>query len=150
MKTAQTITDTFRLAQAARFNLYMIDNHFPDGTGAELCRMIHRFYPDTPLIIYSGTSAREDLEEGLRAGAQAYILKPYIEELLQAIATLLTTRGRGCRCMSKHVSSLRAPSRQAGLARMWQLQRQVRLRSSALRAGRTMRITAPASSTSPR
>ena len=87
----QTTASALKLAQTARFDLYVIDNHFPDGTGAELCRQIRRFDVRTPLIIYSGTSTEADLKEALRAGAQAYILKPYIEELLQSIVTALYT-----------------------------------------------------------
>ncbi|MFL6215174.1 MAG: response regulator transcription factor [Blastocatellia bacterium] len=87
---AQTVAAALELAMATRFDLYVVDNHFPDGTGVELCRQIRSFDAATPLIIYSGTSTQADLEEGLQSGAQAYILKPHIEDLLVTIGALLS------------------------------------------------------------
>ncbi|HKQ06214.1 MAG TPA: response regulator [Blastocatellia bacterium] len=83
------IDPALEVAKGERFGLYVIDNHFPDGTGVELCRAIRSFDAETPLIIYSGTSTSEDLEEGLRAGAQAFVLKPYLDALLMTMAKLL-------------------------------------------------------------
>ncbi len=88
-ETAQTVSAALEVAASKRFDLYVIDNHFSDGTGVELCRAIRGFDGGTPLVIYSGTSTQGDLEEGLRAGAQAYILKPYLDDLLATVARLL-------------------------------------------------------------
>jgi DNA-binding response OmpR family regulator len=89
VETRQTVAAALRLAKAAPFNLYVIDNHFPDGTGVELCRQIRAFDGRTPLIVYSGNSIGADLEEALQAGAQAYVIKPYLDELLERIDALL-------------------------------------------------------------
>jgi DNA-binding response OmpR family regulator len=89
VETAQTVADALEMAKASRFNLYVIDNHFPDGTGIELCRQIRTFNRDTPIIIYSGTSTGIEKKEVLQAGAQDYLLKPHIEELLQSIDAFL-------------------------------------------------------------
>jgi DNA-binding response OmpR family regulator len=87
--TAQTVAAALALARSTRFDLYVVDNHFSDGTGIDLCRKVRGFDADTPLIIYSGTSTEADRREGLQAGAQAFILKPYLDQLLETITTLL-------------------------------------------------------------
>jgi two-component system, OmpR family, response regulator len=91
VKTAGAVASALELARAIRFDLYVIDNHFPDATGAEFCREIRTFDEPTPVIIYSGTSMDADFEEALRAGAEAYILKPYVDELLQKIKGFLNS-----------------------------------------------------------
>jgi two-component system chemotaxis response regulator CheY len=88
-ETAHTLADALTLARSAEFDLFVIDNHFPDGTGAELCTGIRGFNAMTPIIIYSGTSTEADVEEGLRPGAQTYVRKPFIEELLAEVARFL-------------------------------------------------------------
>ena len=90
VETAPTRAAALALAQSVHFDLYVIDNLFPDGTGVELCRQIRGFDGRTPLLIYSGNSIGEDLDEALQAGAQAYVIKPYLDELLERIAALLT------------------------------------------------------------
>jgi len=92
VETAPTVAATLRLTESARFDLYIVDNHFPDGTGVELCRQVRQLDGRTPLIIYSGTSTEADFDEALQADAQAYVVKPYLDELLARIATWLQRR----------------------------------------------------------
>jgi CheY-like chemotaxis protein len=78
-KSVGTIGEAMELARREHFDLYILDNLFPDGTGLELCRQIRELRPQTPIIFYSGAAFESDKEEGLCAGAQAYIAKPAIE-----------------------------------------------------------------------
>jgi DNA-binding response OmpR family regulator len=89
VETAPTAAAALRQAESARFDLYVIDNHFPDGTGVEMCRQVRQWDGRTPLVIYSGTSTEADFDEALKAGAQAYVVKPYLDELLARINGLL-------------------------------------------------------------
>jgi DNA-binding response OmpR family regulator len=84
------VAGALKQSERRQFNLYILDHNFPDGTGTQFCKEIRRFDNRTPIIIYSGTSTTSsDFEEAISAGAQDYILKPHIEELLERIATLL-------------------------------------------------------------
>lgn len=82
---AKTITEAWRLAQAERFDLYLLDSRFPDGDGLDLCRRLHKHEPRTPIIFYSGDARETDKQKGLAAGADAYLVKPNSEEIASTI-----------------------------------------------------------------
>ena len=69
-------SEALRLARSSRFDLYVLDNAFPDVTGVEVCRAIREFDAGTPILFYSGRAMSEEREEALRAGAQDYMVKP--------------------------------------------------------------------------
>ena len=86
---AGSISEALRLAQSERFDLYILDKRFPDGTGLALCQEIRSLHPETPVIFYSGDAFSSDRTEGLSAGAQDYVAKPDIEKLLESVNHLL-------------------------------------------------------------
>jgi DNA-binding response OmpR family regulator len=95
--TAATVAGGLRLAMLEQFDLYVLDSRFKDGTGVDLCRKLRAFNPDTPIIFYSSSAYEHDIEAGMAAGAQHYLIKPegvYVIE--QTIAGLLvgTTEAR--------------------------------------------------------
>ena len=86
---ARDFGDGLRLARQRYFDLYIIDNWLPDGSGAELCRLIRRFDPHTPVLFYSACAYARDLEAAYSAGAQAYLIKPVsFDDITQAVARL--------------------------------------------------------------
>jgi DNA-binding response OmpR family regulator len=88
--SANTVAGGSSLARLERFDLYILGSRFKDGTGIDLCRQIRAFHPDTPIIFYSGSAFECDIEAGMAAGAQHYLIKPegfYMIE--QTIAGLL-------------------------------------------------------------
>jgi two-component system, OmpR family, response regulator len=82
---AGSVEEALRLAQCERFDLFILDKRFPDGTGYALCQQIRQLHPDTPVIFYSGDAYSSDRTEGLRAGAQDYVVKPDIDKLLDSV-----------------------------------------------------------------
>jgi len=70
--------------------LAILDRMMPGVDGIELCRRAHRTPPYPPLYIVMVTSAGEpgDLAEGLEAGADDYIPKPYNRAELRARANV--------------------------------------------------------------
>lgn len=67
-------------------NLIITDLMMPESDGIELCRMI-RHNDDLghiPIIIVSAKSSEEDRLKAIRAGADAYLLKPFNQELFLA------------------------------------------------------------------
>jgi CheY-like chemotaxis protein len=83
--------DGLRLARQGGFDLYILDNWLPDESGVELCRAIREFDPHTPILFYSAAAYARDIQEGLRAGAQAYLVKPVIpDDLRQTVTQLIS------------------------------------------------------------
>jgi DNA-binding response OmpR family regulator len=81
-----------RIARQGGFDLYILDNWLPDNSGVELCRAIREFDAHTPILFYSAAAYAKDIQEGLRAGAQAYLVKPIIpEEFRLAVAQLISS-----------------------------------------------------------
>jgi DNA-binding response OmpR family regulator len=88
--TASTVAGGLSLAMLERFDLYILDSRFKDGTGIDLCRQIRAFHPDTPIIFYSSSAHDRDVEAGMAAGAQHYLIKPNgVYKIEQTIAGLL-------------------------------------------------------------
>ena len=78
---AKTITDALKLAKIENFNLILLETRFPDGNGFELCRQIRKFFPQIPVVFYSGDAAEADKKLGLESGAEVYLTKPYFDTL---------------------------------------------------------------------
>src|SRR5215475_10752417 len=88
---ARDFHEGLRLAQQRYFDLYILDNWLPDLSGVELCRNIRNFDPHTPILFYSACAYPRDLQAALRAGAQAYLVKPVSSgELARAVAQLIS------------------------------------------------------------
>lgn len=90
--TASSITEALQLARSERFDLYILDNLLPDGSGVDLCQQLREFDPSTPIIFYSGAAYEIDRRKGLRAGATAYVAKPEIDGLTNTVNGLLFDR----------------------------------------------------------
>jgi DNA-binding response OmpR family regulator len=87
--TAATVRDGLSLARHESFDLIIVDGWLDDGTGVDLCRRVRRFDDKTPILLHSSLARKSDIEEGVKAGAQGYVIKPHIEELEPAISNLL-------------------------------------------------------------
>jgi len=88
--TAGTAAEALELIARGRFDLYLLDNWLPGGSGVELCRQIRLSDPSTPISFYSGAGLESEREEALAAGAQAYLIKPGdIALLLETVRRLL-------------------------------------------------------------
>jgi two-component system OmpR family response regulator len=74
--TATTVPEARALIAGGRFDLYLLDNWLPGGSGVELCREIRRSDLLTPVVFYSGAGLDSEREEALAAGAQFYLVKP--------------------------------------------------------------------------
>jgi len=83
--TAGTVAEAWQLSQTEHFDLYLLDVVFPGGNGLELCRKLRRYDRHTPILLYSGNAFETDRQKGLAAGANAYLVKPYIDNLAETI-----------------------------------------------------------------
>lgn len=88
VKTAGNPGDSLIMVRAGGYDLIILDSLYPEETGAELCRRIRAFDERTPIIFYSGLGQESDINEALDAGAQAYVIKPYVDDLLVEVKRL--------------------------------------------------------------
>ena len=86
--TADGSEDGLRLARAGGFDLILLDYRYGDGTGEELCRLIRRSDPRTPILFFSGVDPRLQ-REAIRCGAQGFVLKPDFDGLRREIGRAL-------------------------------------------------------------
>lgn len=84
-KAVETAAQALSLIQVEHFDLYMLDGRLPEIDGFELCRRIRTFDPHTPILFFSGAAYEADKKKGIEAGADAYLTKPDIYELMGKI-----------------------------------------------------------------
>ena len=89
VETAGTMEEACRLAQMKQFDLYVLDRRLPDATGLELCQRLQELTPGVPCIFYSGDAYELHRREAIAAGAAAYVAKPDIDGLIDAVQKLL-------------------------------------------------------------
>jgi DNA-binding response OmpR family regulator len=83
--TASSMAGALNLIRDEKFDLYILDKRLPDGSGLDLCRRLNHATPDVPVIFYTGDAYALHREEGLCAGAEAYVAKPNIDELVATV-----------------------------------------------------------------
>ena len=88
--TAPSITRALELVREEKFDLYVLDKRLPDGSGLDLCRRLNELTPHVPVIFYSGDAYELHRQEGLDAGADAYITKPNVDKLIDKVHEILS------------------------------------------------------------
>jgi DNA-binding response OmpR family regulator len=72
-----------------QFSLYIIDGQMPNVGGFSFCEEIRRVDKITPIVFFTGKGFEADREAGMLAGANAYIVKPDIQEIIPTVRRLL-------------------------------------------------------------
>ena len=80
--TVRSVGEALNKIKSGKFDLYLLDNWLPGGSGIELCRRIREQDTETPIVFYSGAGYETDKQEALAAGAQVYLVKPSDVSLL--------------------------------------------------------------------
>jgi DNA-binding response OmpR family regulator len=90
---AENYDDALLLARANQFDLYLIDNWRPGGSGIDFCRELREFNPWTPILFYSGAAYESDKQQAFAAGAQGYLVKPVgNRELIEEVARIISAK----------------------------------------------------------
>lgn len=89
VETAGTMEEACRLAEKKKFDLYVLDRRLPDASGLELCDKLNQITPGVPCIFYTGDAYELHRREAFAAGAAAYVAKPDIDALIDAVQRLL-------------------------------------------------------------
>ncbi len=78
------------LFQNKRFDLVLLDWMLPKMTGLEVCKKIRETNSKTPIIFLTAKDTVQETIEGLKAGANDYIKKPFsFDELVERIKVQL-------------------------------------------------------------
>lgn len=107
-----------RITLHAACDLVLLDLMLPGGHGFEILKEIRRVRPELPVIILTARGRESDRVQGLRLGADDYVVKPFsIRELLARVdAVLRRVRIHGGPGQAEPVQ-LRIPDGLADLAR---------------------------------
>jgi DNA-binding response OmpR family regulator len=84
-----------RQALQRHFDAILLEPALADGDGIDLCRELRSAGRSTPLVIVSGRREPEARIDGLDAGADDYVLKPYhLGEVVARLRSILRRSGR--------------------------------------------------------
>ncbi|HEX9018789.1 MAG TPA: response regulator transcription factor [Anaerolineaceae bacterium] len=88
--TAFTGIDGEELAEMTPYDVIILDIMLPEKNGLEVCRDLRKKRVRTPVLMLTARDAIEDRVNGLDAGADDYLVKPFaIEELRARLRALL-------------------------------------------------------------
>jgi two-component system OmpR family response regulator len=86
---SHSLTDADDLLTVAAYDLVLLDLGLPDGSGIDLLRRRRGSGDRTPVIILTARDRIADRIEGLNAGADDYLVKPFdLDELSARIAAV--------------------------------------------------------------
>jgi DNA-binding response OmpR family regulator len=92
VSVASTGEDGFYLAQTQAFDLLIFDIMLPGRDGVEVMGNLRRLGDRTPVLLITSKDAVEDRVNGLDAGADDYLAKPFAISELQARVRALGRR----------------------------------------------------------
>jgi DNA-binding response OmpR family regulator len=85
----QSAAEAWLRIKAERFDLYLLDAWLPRLDGFEFCRQIRKSDSTTPIVFYSGAAYDADKQKGMEAGANAYVIKPDVDGLIETMVDLI-------------------------------------------------------------
>jgi two-component system response regulator PhoP len=92
---AYTGSDGYYIAKEYPIDVAIIDVGLPDFSGIELVKRLRQQAINTPILLLTARSRWQDKVEGLEAGADDYLAKPFHYEELEARINALIRRSTG-------------------------------------------------------
>lgn len=87
--SAEEALSEFEEAQETPPEMMLVDLSLPGKTGIELIADVKSRWPDTHCVVISGQSDADDVEQSVREGAEAFVLKGDPNEILEAVRQVL-------------------------------------------------------------
>lgn len=103
VEVSHTGVDGEEMASTQTYDVVILDVMLPDRDGMEVCRNLRRRKASVPIIMLTSLISVEDKVQGLDAGADDYLPKPFrFEELLARVRSVMrrgqSTEGKVLRC----------------------------------------------------
>ena len=92
VQSASTAAECLELAASEQFDLYLLDDGYPDSSSIYLCRKLRQMNPLVPIMFFTTAAGPSDRQEAIGAGAKAYLVKP---QGLYALAETVAELSRG-------------------------------------------------------
>jgi DNA-binding NtrC family response regulator len=87
-------THVMETLRGAAFELIILDKEMPGLTGLDLLPMLHRDFPQVPVVLVTAFGGRQVAASALRLGAASYLEKPFrLAQLRDAIDGLVSRSG---------------------------------------------------------
>lgn len=84
--SAESASGAIRLMESRFFHLALVDTGLPGMSGISLCRLIVNRSPQTAVIVVSGNTDSQSIDEAMKAGATGYITKPFtLAQVVEAV-----------------------------------------------------------------
>lgn len=93
-EVAVDATQGIEMAANEQYDLLLLDVMLPGMTGIEVCRNLREHGVQTPILMLTGKDSVSDRVNGLEAGADDYLTKPFAFEELMARIKAVLRRGR--------------------------------------------------------
>jgi DNA-binding response OmpR family regulator len=90
---AETGEEGLEMATRVAYDAILLDTRLPGLSGIEVCRELRQSSVETPVLMLTARSLVEQRVEGLDAGADDYLTKPFALAELQARVRALIRRG---------------------------------------------------------
>ncbi len=100
---AATGPDGLHLATTESYAAMIVDRMLPGMDGLNLIGLLRKEAIDTPVLILSAMDKVDDRVDGLRAGGDDYLTKPYVFSELQARLEALLRRGQAAPLPDTHL-----------------------------------------------
>jgi len=90
---ADTGEKALKLASNVRYDAVVLDVRLPGTTGIEVCRELRQMNLEAPILMVTARTLVDQRVEGLDAGADDYLTKPFALAEFRARVRALTRRG---------------------------------------------------------
>lgn len=85
-----TVADTMTALSTTRYDQITLDPGLPDGDGIDIIKALRREQNSVPILVITARDRLQNKIDGLNAGADDYLLKPFeMEELIARLRALL-------------------------------------------------------------
>lgn len=91
---ASGVKTALEMLASKQFDLVISDKKMPDGDGFEVLRYCREHEPLLPVVILTALATVELAVEAMQAGAFDFISKPFVPEVVTAVAMRATERSR--------------------------------------------------------
>jgi DNA-binding response OmpR family regulator len=92
--TASSAEAALAIAGQQKFDLYLLDGLLDSGYSYELCGRLREQDPDSPVVFYTALGFPQDIKKGVAAGADAYLVKPFVGDLAATLRRAVLDKKR--------------------------------------------------------